>query len=244
MSEKNNWIYGLMVSALIFSCSNPQRQKQINDRKLLEKLQKKEGYLNGKELRRLENNFSLKVLDKYDFSGFDEEDTLAYYVRSGEYLWMASCYLGDEDNPFFCLKEEKEKQFKLIRKGIIPVLYGDCYYELEKLLIPVGEFILVSQRSSGNAYCDDHPLIFHADGEPVKIEGNQPELIVKNCPFENAQICFERQFDYEFRNPFLVIHTHEKRFNWETEEVIGTSDFDLRFLLQDNEIQFQDTIFR
>ena len=89
--------------------------------------------MNGKELRRLDNNFSLKVLDKYDFSGFDEEDTLAYYVRSGEYLWMASCYLGDEDNPFFCLKEEKEKQFKLIRKGIIPVLYGDCYYELEKL---------------------------------------------------------------------------------------------------------------
>ncbi len=241
---KGFWIV-LMIASLVLSCNSPKRQKKINDGKLFEKLKEKEGYLNSLELKRLDYNFSLKALDKYDFSGFDEEDTLAYFVRSGSYLWIASCYLGEDDNPFFCLKEEKERSFKLIRKGIIPALYGECSYELERLLIPVGKYILVSQRSSGNAYCDDNPLVFHLDGKPVKKEDDRLQLILKNCPFEDAaEICCERRFKYEFHKPFLIIHAHENRFNWETEESIGTLDFDLRFLLESNRIKFQDTIYK
>src|SRR5690606_17630549 len=97
-------------------------------------------------------------LDPYDLSGFDEQDTLAYFVRSGSYVWVASCYLDEDDgknNPFFCLKDSGKKGFQLLQHGNIPSLTGECSYELEKLLIPVNQYIIVSQKSSGSAFCDE-----------------------------------------------------------------------------------------
>ena len=246
MNRRSSWLYGFLFLVVIFSCNSPKRQKKINDGKLFEKLKEKEGYLNATELKRLDYNFSLKALDNYDFSGFDEADTLAYFVRSGKYLWIASCYLSDEnDNPFFCLKEEKERHFKLIRKGTIPELYGECSYDLEKLVSPIGDYIFVSQRGSGNGYCEENPLVFHADGRMVAVD-QRLQVILRNCPDEDPDnpFCFERTFNYEFHKPILLIHVHEKRINWETEEVVGTADFDLRYSLQTVAIQFLDTLYK
>jgi hypothetical protein len=233
----------LILCSLILSCNSPRRQKKINDGKLYEKLKEPKGYLNAEELQRLQLDFSLNALDKYDLSGFDEEDTIASFVKSGEYLWIASCYIGEEASPFFCLKEETDRSFKLIRKGVVPALYGEYAYDLEKLLIPVGKYILVSQRTSGSAYCEDNPLVFQADGKPIKRLGRL-QLILNNCPFEGTQICCKRDFTYNFQKPFLIIHAHENRVDWETERSIGTVDFDLRFLLQDKSIKFQDTVYK
>ncbi|MGV3612816.1 MAG: hypothetical protein ACO1N0_17780 [Fluviicola sp.] len=245
MSKKSHWIYGLLVLVLILSCNSPRRQKKINDGKLYEKLQAKKGYLNADELQRLQLDFSLTALDKYDLSGFDEEDTLGSFVRSGNYLWIASCYLGDEGSPFFCLKETPEKGLKVLKQGVIPELYGECSYDLDQLLIPVGKYIIVSQRSSGSGYCDENPKVFHADGREVMAD-DRLQIIIRNCWGEDPDnpFCFERTFRYEFHRPFLLIHLHEKKINWETEETVGTSDFDLRYLLQTNRIAFQDTVYR
>lgn len=246
INMRNSCIYGLLVFVLIFACNSPKRQKKINDNKLYNKLQEKAGYLNASELKRLDYNFSLKVLDSYDFSGFDDADTLAYFVRSGKYLWMASCYISDEDNPFFCLKEEKERQFKVIRKGMIPQLYGECFYDLEKLVIPVGNYVFVSQRSSGNGYCDENPLVFTLDGEPVKKQDDKLQVIIRNCPDQEPDnlYCFERTFGYGFKNPLLTIRITEKKINWETSEIEANSDYILRYSLEKNTIRFLDTIYR
>jgi hypothetical protein len=244
--KKTNWIYGLLVLALIFSCNSPKRQKKINDGKLFEKLKEQKGYLNGLELKRLEQDFSLKLLDKYDLSGYDEEDTLAYFVRSSKYLWVASCYLGeddDRDNPFFCLKATQEKGFKMIQHGSIPVVYGECSYELNKLLIRAGTYILVSQKSYGNGSCDDFPLVFTTDGKEVKKNDNQFRIITKNAPYENS-IVFDRNFKIQSKKPEeLVIHVNERKLDTETEQEIGFRKFDLRFIVKNNTIYFQDTVF-
>lgn len=247
MYRKSNWIYGLLVLALIFSCNSPKRQKKINDGKLFEKLKEKKGYLNGLELKRLDFNFSLKVLDKYDFSGYDEEDTLAYFVRSGSNVWIASCYLGEDDdpNPFFCLKEGKERSFKLIRRGIIPAQNGECSYELEKLVALAGNYVLVSQKSSGSGSCNDSPLVFTADGKPVRKSDDQFRFVSKQCGEGIDQfLCFRRDFTYRFDSPYLLVHVKEKQMDEEIEQEISRRSFELRFVLKNNSLRFSDTLYK
>ena len=247
MSRKAKWIYGLLVLALILSCNSPKRQKKINDGKLFEKLREDRGYLNAEELQRLDYNFSLKALDKYDFSGYDEEDTLAYFVRSGDYLWIASCYLGEDadPNPFFCLKEAEEHSFKMMRQGIIPALNGECSYEVEKLLVLAGNYVFVSQKSSGRGYCDDSPLVFTTDGKPVRKSGSQFHFVSRNCGEGIDQVlCFTRDFTYKVDKSVLLVHVKEKQMDEEIEQEISRRSFDLRFDVRNHTISFQDTLFR
>jgi len=244
-NSKAFWIF-LMIGSLIFSCNSPRRQKKINDGKLFEKLKDKKGYLNAFELKRLEQDFSFKGLDKYDLSGYDEEDTLAYFVRSGSYVWIASCYLGEDDNipnPFFCLKESPEKGFDLILKGSVPALaYGECSYDLAKLLISKGDYVFVSQKSSGSSYCYDSPVIFHGNGKAVRTNG-EIQIVTWNCPEENA-FCFKRNFDFELDKSHLLIHVHEISYDWEAEQDVESKEYDLRFLLKNNSVTFQDTLHK
>ncbi|MDF3028403.1 MAG: hypothetical protein K0S23_2710 [Fluviicola sp.] len=247
MSRKTKWFYGLLVLALIVSCNSPKQQKKINDGKLFEKLKEQKGYLNAKELQRLDNNFSLKVLDKYDFSGYDEEDTLAYFVRSGEYVWIASCYLGEDDdpNPFFCLKEENEQRFKMIRQGVIPALSGDCSYDLEKLVVLAGNYVLVSQKLSGSGYCEDSPLIFTAGGKVIRKSGDPFHFVSRDCGEGIDQvICFKRDFNYRAEKTDLVVRVKEKLVDEETEQETSGRSFDLRFKIRNYTISFQDTLFK
>lgn len=244
-NSKAFWIF-LMIGSLILSCNSPKRQKKINDGKLFEKLKEQKGYLNAFELKRLEQDFSFKGLTKYDLSGYDEEDTLAYFVRSGSYVWIASCYLGEDDNipnPFFCLKETPEKGFNLITKGTIPTLaHGECSYDLAKLLISKGDYVFISQKSSGSSYCDDSPVIFHRNGKAVQ-KKDEIQIVTWNCPEEN-EICFKRSFDFELDKSHLLIHVHEIDYDWEAEQDIGFRKYDLRFSLKNNTISFQDTIYK
>lgn len=238
-----------MVGSLIFSCNSPKRQKKVNDGKLFEKLKEKKGYLNALELKRLKQDFSLKLLAKYDLSGYDEEDTLAYFVRSGSSLWIASCYLGEDDdisNPFFCLKETKEKGFTMIHHGTIPLLMGDCSYDLDKLLIQAGNYILVSQKSYGSGYCDDSPLVFTADGKPIRKGDNQFRIITRNCSEEfESTICFERNFKFELdKSKHLLVRIREKEIDWEIEQEVGSKNYDLSFIIKNNTIHFQDTLYK
>lgn len=242
-NRKGFWIL-LLISSLILSCNSPKRQKKINDGKLFEKLKDEKGYLNALELKRLEQDFSLKLLDRYDLSGFDEEDTLAYFVRSGLHIWVASCYLGDEDSPFFCLNETKEKGYKVIKHGVVPAVYGECAYDLEKLVVLSGKYILISQKSSGDSYCDDSPLIFHADGREIR-KGHRFQMITRNCfDDEEGTFCFERDFSFESRQPGqLVVHIREKKMDQEAEQEVSNRTFDLRFNIRNNWLYFQDTIY-
>lgn len=209
---------------------------------LFEKLQKSKGYLNSSELKKLDYDYSLKLLDQYDFSGYDEEDTLAYFVRSGSYIWVASCYIGDSDNPFFCLKQTKEKQFEMIRHGIIPVLFGECEYELDKLLTLVGKIVIVSQKSSGNRSCEDTPLIFHADGKMVLFQ-DWLHLISRTCSEDQGIIfCFERDFKYSLENGLLSVHVKEKKIDQESEQLINSQEYELRYSLAHNFLKFKDTL--
>ncbi|AEA43287.1 hypothetical protein [Fluviicola taffensis] len=243
---KGLWIF-LMICSLILSCNSPKRQKKINDGKLFEKLKVQKGYLNALELKRLEQDFSLKFLDKYDLSGYDEEDTLAYFVRSDSYVWIASCYLGeddDRDNPFICLKETNEKGFKMIKHGSIPVVFGECSYDLDKLIIRAGDYILVSQKGDGSIYCEDLPLVFTTDGKEVQKSDDQFRIITRNAPYENY-IVFERDFKIQSKNlEELVIHVNERKLDTEMEQEIGFRRYDLRFVIRNNTIYFQDTIFK
>jgi len=237
----------LILCSLILSCNSPRRQKKINDGKLFEKLKEPKGYLNAEELQRLERDFSLKILDKYDFSGYDEGDTLAYFIRSGSYVWIASCYLGEDDNnipnPFFCLKETPDKGFNLIKKGIVPILvYGDCSYDLAKLLISKGDYVFISQKSSGSSYCYDSPIIFHRNGKAVQ-KKDEIQIVTWNCPDEN-EICFKRDFNFELDQSNLLIHVHEINYDWEAEVDVGSKDYDLKFLLKNNTLLFQDTVYK
>ncbi|MNK00365.1 hypothetical protein D3C87_181490 [compost metagenome] len=235
-----------MVGLVLFACNTPKKQQKVNDRKLVEKLSEKKGYLNALDLKRLKQDFSLNLLDQYDLSGFDEQDTLAYFVRSGEYVWIASCYLDEDDeasNPFFCLKKETAKHFKVIRHGKIPSLAGECSYELNKLLIPVDRYILVSQKSSGSAFCDESPLIFHRDGKEI-YHDERFQIITRNCPDETKAICFERDFNFEWdQSKHLLVSVRERGMNWQTEREISGRSFTLRFALENNRLRFSDTVF-
>jgi hypothetical protein len=220
----------------------------VNDGKLFEKLKDKKGYLNGLELKRLDRDFSLKILDKYDFSGYDEEDTLAYFVKSGPYLWVASCYLGEDDdipNPFFCLKETGEKGYKMIQHGLIPTLYGECSYELEKLLILKGDYVFVSQKSTGSGYCDDSPLVFTTAGKKVRKKDDLFRIMTRNCSEElENSVCFDRDYHYSYENPYLLIHIIEKETDVESEQEIASRKYNLRFVLKDLSLQFVDTLYK
>ncbi|MNJ83606.1 hypothetical protein D3C87_10280 [compost metagenome] len=239
MGRKSNIALIFFLGVFLFSCHSNQKGKKIT---LFEKLQKSKGYLNSSELKKLDYDYSLKLLDQYDFSGYDEEDTLAYFVRSGSYIWVASCYIGDNDNPFFCLKETKEKQFKMVQHGIIPVVFGECEYELDRLLTLVGKTIIVSQKSSGNGYCDDKPLIFHADGKMVLFE-DRIHLISRACSEDKEMIfCFERDFKYSLENKLLSVHVKEKKIDQESEQVINYQEYDLRYSLAHNFLKFKDTL--
>jgi hypothetical protein len=244
-NTKGFWIF-LLVGSLIFSCNSPKRQKKINDGKLFEKLKGEKGYLNALELKRLEQDFSLKLLDKYDLSGFDEEDTLAYFVRSESHVWIATCYLGDEDSPFFCLNETKEKGFKVIKHGMIPAEYGECAYDLKKLVVLTGKYILISRKSNGDSYCEDSPVIFHADGKEIRKVDNQFQVITRNCFDQvDGRFCFERDFSFESKQPGrLVVHIHEKKIDEEAEQEVSSRNIDLGFAIKNNTIYFQDTIYK
>ncbi|WP_430405723.1 hypothetical protein [Fluviicola sp.] len=253
MKNSKVWtfLFFLIVGSFLFSCNSPRRQKKINDVKLFEKLKEKKGYLNALELKRLEQDFSLKLLDKYDLSGFDEEDTLAYFVRSGLHVWIASCYLENEQEshyPFFCLKETPEKGFKVIKHGLIPEIYGECAYDLEKLLIPTGKYILISQKSYGNGYCDDSPLVFTTDAkQQVKTAGGWPCFcfVTLNCIPDDPDnsICFKRDFEFEFdKSHSFLVHTIERKVDTEAEQEVGFRKYDLHFIIKNNMISFQDTI--
>lgn len=242
MNAKAFWVV-LMAASVLFACNTPKKQQKVNDRKLVEKLAEKKGYLNALDLKRLKQDFSLSLLDKYDLSGFDGQDTLAYFVRSGEYVWIASCYLDDDsDNPFFCLKEETGNKFKVVKQGTIPVLYGECSYELNKLLIPVNQYVIVSQKSSGNAFCDESPLIFHRNGKVVYSD-ERFHIITRNCPDDTKAICFERDFNFELdQSHHLLIAVRERGINWETEREISRRSFHLRFTLENSRLRFSDTL--
>lgn len=235
----------LVLVSVVCSCNSPKKQQKVNDRKLVEKLHDKKGYLNALDLKRLKQDFSLKLLDEYDLSGFDEQDTLAYFIRSGDYIWIASCYLDEDveaNNPFFCLKDTGEKKFHLVHHGTIPSLTGECSYELNQLLIPVGNYILVSQKSSGSAFCDERPLIFHRDGKVI-YRDERFQIITRNCPDETKAICFERDFRYEVdQSKHLLVVVHEKGMNWEIEREISSRSFTLQFTLENNRLRFSDTL--
>lgn len=239
MGKRSNIALLFLLGFFLVSCGSKKKAKEVT---LFEKLQKNKGYLNSSELKKLDYDYSLKLLDQYDFSGYDEEDTLAYFVRSGSYVWVASCYIGDRDNPFFCLKQTKEKQFKMIRHGIIPALFGECEYELDKLLVLIGKYIIVSQKSSGHGFCDDRPLIFHADGGMVLVE-NWLHLISRSCSEDKEVVfCFERDFKYSLENELLSVHVKEKKIDQESEQLINSQEYELRYSLVHNFLKFKDTI--
>lgn len=244
MNAKTCWFF-LLFGLIAFACNTPKKQQKINDRKLVERLAEKKGYLNALDLKRLKQDFSLNLLETYDLSGFDEQDTLAYFVRSGEYVWIASCYLDEEaSNPFFCLKDTGAKKFQLVQHGTIPSIDGECSYQLNKLLIPVNQYILVAQKSSGSAFCDESPLIFHRDGKAV-YRDEQFRIITRNCPDDTKAICFERDFDFALdKSNHLLVSVREKGMNWETEREISGRSFILRFTLENNRVRFSDTIFQ
>lgn len=234
-----------MFLILICSCNSPKRQKKINDGKLFEKLKEQEGYLNAEELQRLERDFSLKLLDKYDLSGYDEEDTLASFLRVGKDVWIASCYLenaAETHYPFFRLAETKEKGFKMVRNGTIPIGYGECAYDLDKLLVRSGNYIFISQKSRGSSYCGDSPLVFHLDGKEVRKE---EDFIIETWkdPKEVSDPV-KSDFTIESKVPeSIVIHVHEKIINMEMEEEVSSRSYDLNFTVRNNKIYFQDTVF-
>jgi|GEM_PF-3619230 len=241
-NSKILWIF-LILGSFLFSCSSPKRQKKINDGKLFEKLKEQKGYLNALELKRLEQDFSLKLLDKYDLSGFDEEDTLAYFVRSGSDVWVASCYLGDEDSPFFCLKETSEKGYKVIKHGTVPAEYGECAYELDQLLVRSGNYIFISQRNNGSAYCEDSPLVFHLDGREVD-KSSEFKVSTWNGADEE-QLPTNNKFKIESKTPgIIVFHVHERVIDTEVDEEVRSRNYDLKFVVKNNTIYFQDTIYK
>ncbi|TSJ46618.1 hypothetical protein [Fluviicola chungangensis] len=245
MSTRNNWIYVSTILILIVSCNSPKQQKKINDGKLFEKLKAEKGSLNADELLRLERDFSLKLLDKYDLSGYDEEDTLASFLRVGKDVWIASCYLenaAETHYPFLRLTETRERGFKMISHGTIPIAYGECAYELNKLLVRSGEYIFLSQRSNGSTYCDDSPLVFHLNGKKVQKSADFAVAVWNSSDRENNPA--QSDFTIESNTPeSIVIHVHETTINTEIDEEVGSRDYDLRFGIRDNTIYFRDTVY-
>ena len=244
--SKNIWIYGLLVFVLTLSCNSPKRQQKINDGKLFEKLKEPKGYLNAEELQRLERDFSLKLLDKYDFSGYDEGDTLAAFVRVGQDVWIATCYLenaAESHYPYFCLTETKEKGFKMRKHGAIPAESGECAYELNKLVIRSGEYIFISQNNSGSAICEYSPLVFHLDGREVtkSFEFKTPTW----NGADEQQLAVKNEVEIESGTPErIVFHVHEKVIDKEIDEEVSSRNYDLNFVVKNNTIYFRDTTYR
>jgi hypothetical protein len=242
----SNWIYGLLVFALLFSCNSPKRQKKINDGKLFEKLKREKGYLNAEELQRLERDFSLKLLNKYDLSGYDEEDTLASFVRVDKDVWIASCYLenaSETHHPFFRLTETKEKGFKMISNGLIPVAKGECEYELNKLLVRSGEYIFLSRIITENGNCVDSPVTFGLNGKMVDRGLDFTVALWIDSREEHTPV--QSNFTVESKTPeSIVMHVHEKVINTEMEEEVSSRSYDLNFTVRNNTIYFRDTIFQ
>ena len=242
-NTKGFWIV-LFLGSLLLSCNSPRRQKKINDGKLFEKLKEQKGYLNAEELQRLERDFSLKLLDKYDFSGYDEEDTLASFVRVGSDVWIATCYLenvAESHYPFFRLTETKEKGFKMIRHGIIPAESGECAYELDGLLIRSGDYIFISQRNNGSGICEDSPLVFHKSGREVSRSSDFKIAIWNGAGEEILPV--RSEFKIESKNPqSIVFHVHEKVIDTEIDEEVSSRNYDLNFVVKNNRIYFRDTL--
>lgn len=243
---KSNWIYGLLILVLLFSCNSPKKQRKINDGKLFEKLREPKGYLNAEELQRLERDFSLKLLDKYDLSGYDEEDTLASFLRVGKDVWIASCYLenaAETHYPFFRLTETKEKGFKMIRNGTIPISYGECAYDAAKVLVRSGDYIFISQKSRQSSSCGDSPLVFHLDGKEVRKSGAFLIETWKDAKEGNDAV--QSEFMIESKtSQSIVMHVHEKVIDTEIDEELRSRDYDLRFEVKNNTIYFRDTTYR
>ncbi len=243
---RSSWIYGLLVLALICSCNSPKRQKKINDGKLFEKLKEQEGYLNAEELQRLERDFSLKLLDKYDLSGYDDKDTLASFIRVGPDIWIASCYLENATEshyPFFRLAETKEKGYRVLNHGTIPAQNERCAYELDKLLIRSGDYLFISQKNNGKGICTDSPLVFHSNGKGVKKGTDFFVVTWSDANEEHASI----QSDYriESKTPeSILVYVHEKEIDPEIEEEIRSRNYELRFEIRNNTIYFRDTVYK
>lgn len=245
MSKRNTWIYGLIILFLIFSCNNPKRQKKINDGKLFEKLKEQEGYLNAEELQRLERDFSLKLLDKYDLSGYDDKDTLASFIRVGPDIWIASCYLenpAETHYPFFLLTETKEKGFRTVSHGLIPVTSGECAYELSKLLVRSGEYIFLSRRTTENGRCIDSPVVFRLNGKKVKNGGFS---VVTWSVTDEDGYPVQRDFKIESKTPESIrVYVHEKVTDPEIDEEVRSRDYELNFSVRNNTIYFRDTVYK
>nr|WP_294860965.1 hypothetical protein [uncultured Fluviicola sp.] len=244
-NSKAFWIF-LLLGSLLFSCNSPKRQKKINDGKLYEKLRQQKGYLNAEQLQRLERDFSLKFLDKYDFSGYDEEDTLASFLRVGKDIWMVTCYLENEAEsgyPFFRLSETKEKGFKMIKHGTIPAESGECAYELDQLLVRSGEYIFISQKHSGSAVCEYSPLVFHLDGRKVD-KSFEFKAFTWNGANEESQPV-KSDFKIESgSSESIVFHVHETVTDTEIDEEVSSRNYDLNFVVRNNMIYFKDTVYK
>lgn len=243
---RSSWIYGLLLLTLILSCNSPKRQRKINDGKLFEKLKEQKGYLNAEELQRLERDFSLKLLDKYDLSGYDEEDTLASFLRVGKDVWIASCYLenaAETHYPFFRLTETKEKGFQMISHGSIPIANGECAYELSKLLVRSGEYLFISQRRTENGNCVDSPVVFRLNGKMLRRSPGFAIAVWMNSSEANTPV--QSDFTLESKTPeSIVMHVHERVVDTEIDEEVRSRNYDLRFEMRNNTVYFRDTIYR
>ncbi|WP_343635610.1 hypothetical protein [Fluviicola sp.] len=241
---KGFWIV-ITIASLLLACNSPKRQKKINDGKLFEKLKEQKGYLNAEELQRLERDFSLKLLDKYDLSGYDEEDTLATFLRVGKDVWIASCYLenpAETHYPFFRLTETKEKGFKIMSNGLIPIANGACAYELSKLLVRSGEYIFLSRIITEGGNCVDSPVAFRLNGKMVNRGLDFAVAVWMDSREEHTPV--QSEFTIESKTPqSIVMHVHEKVIDTEIDEELRSRDYDLRFEVKNNTIYFRDTVF-
>ncbi len=242
MGRKSNIALICFLGFFLVSCGSKKKAAEIN---LFEELQKSSGYLNGAELHKLEYDYSLKLLDKYDLSGFDEEDTLARFVHSGAYTWIASCYIGDDDNPFFCLKQTKDKQFKLVKSGTFEEAFGECDYELEKLLTLVGDYVIISSKSNGNGYCGDYPHVFTLAGKELSRD-EYFHLVSWNCleELDNVAFCYERTFSYSLKDAILSVHVKEKKLDEETRQQVDYQEYDMRYTVQQDRLTLKDTLWK
>lgn len=241
MGRKSNIALLFLLGFFLVSCGSKKKAKEIT---LFEELQKSSGYLNGSELQKLEYDYSLKLLDNYDLSGFDEEDTLARFVRSGSYIWIASCYIeAGGRNPFFCLKQTKDKQFKLVKSETFSAAFGECDYELEKLLTLTGGYVIISNKSNGSGYCGDYPYVFTLAGKQISRDDSF-HFMSWNCLEEanDIPVCYERTFSYSLKDAMLSVHVKEKKLDEETRQQVDFQEYDMRYALQHDQLIFKDTI--